>query len=25
MRREGEVRVIYRVKTDHVVMQPADK
>ena len=25
MRREGEVRVIYRVKTDHVVMQPTDQ
>lgn len=25
MRREGEVRVIYRVKADHVVMQPADQ
>lgn len=24
MRRPGEVRVIYRVKADHVVMQPAD-
>ena len=24
MRRPGEVRIIYRVRADHVVMQPAD-
>jgi hypothetical protein len=24
MRRPGEVRIIYRVRADHVVMQPVD-